>query len=131
MTMQERVTAAVVVVLMLVGGWFGWTLWSAGGLWTARVDLMIAAVFFIAVLSAVLAAAAALMGEQRVDERDRKITFQAQGLRGYLYLVLAYAALVGAIVQGAGLLANALFAAILAIELLSGLVMLALYRRAA
>ena len=130
MTKQERVTGAVVVVLALVGAWFAWTLWSGGSLDEPRLGAMIGAVVLLALLSSIAAGAAALAGSGRVDERDRKVAVRSQAVRGYFYLVVTYGALAYAVMQGSGVLANGLFLAILAVELVSGLVMLALYRRA-
>lgn len=131
MTMRERVTWAVVAVLALVGGWFVLGLRSADSLAGMRLGSMIGAVVMLAILTSIGAGVAALIGNRSVDERDHAIALKSQGVRGYFYLVLAYGVLFYAIAQGDGLLANGLFAAILGIELIAGLVMVFQYRRSA
>ena len=131
MTMQERVTWAVVLVLGLVGAWYGWAVWSRGGPAATTGATVLLAVLAITVLSAVCAGIAALAGSQRVDERDRQIAFKAQVFRGYGYLALAFGALGFAFGRGDTRLAVELFAVILAIEFVSGIFMAVLYRRSA
>ena len=131
MTKQERVTAVVTVILALVGGWFAMKLQAAASLERPLIQAMIGAVLLIAILAAVGSGLAVLFGGDRVDERDRLVAVRAQAIRGYLYLVLAYGVLAYAVFKGLGPLANGLFATVLTIEFVSGLVMLFLYRRAA
>jgi len=133
MTERERITGAVVLVLAAVGGWFAWQLSSSGGLTQPAGGSIFLAVFAITVLTAIGAALAALVGRgrTRVDERDHRIALRAQFVRGFLYLALAFALLGLAMMSGNALLANVIFLAILGIEIVSGLVMLALYRMSA
>lgn len=130
MSRQERMTAAVTLVLIVVGAWFVAELRSAPSLAQPLIGAMIGAVVLTALLAGVAAGAVALLGG-RTDERDRRIAVGAQAVRGYFYLILVYAGLGYAIFAGLGPLANGLFAAILTTEILSGLLMLVLYRRAA
>ena len=133
MTMRERMTGAVVLALFGVGAWFTWQLISAGGPVASPSGTILLAVGGIIVLTSLFAGlAAATAGPgQRVDERDEGIAVWSQAVRGYFYLVIAFAVLGFAMLTGQRTLANLTFIAILASEIVSGLVMLALYRRAA
>lgn len=129
MVVRERVTIAVVLVLIAVGAWFGQGIWQNGLESSGGREMVIAAVA-ITVLTSVFAGVAALAGggSQRVDERDRDVTFKSQVFRGFLYLSVCFGVLGIAAGQGDFRTANALFLAILGIEIVSGLVMLVLYR---
>ena len=129
MVIRERVTIAVLLVLIGVGGWFAQGIWQGGLESSGGQELLIASVA-IAVLTSIFAGAAALMGggSQRVDERDRDVMFKSQVFRGFLYLSVCFGLLGLAVGAGDYRTANALFLAVLAIEIVSGLVMLALYR---
>jgi hypothetical protein len=131
MTMRERVTWAVVLVLAVVGAWYGRELWLRGGVEAAPVALIGVAAAAITILTILLASLAALLGDRTVDERDRVTTYKAQMIRGFFYLALAWAVFGLLLGQGQHGFALGLFAAFIAIEFLSGLVMLALYRRSA
>lgn len=130
MVMRERVAAAVVLVLMGVGGWFAFRV-LGDGLSAGSGREMLVAAAAIVVLTAVAAGVAALTGRgagRQVDERDNRIALRSQVVRGFFYLVLAFGLLGLAVGDGDIARANAIFLAILGIEIVSGLVMLALYR---
>jgi len=129
MVIRERVTIAVILVLTGVGAWFAQGIWQ-GGLESSGGQKLLVASVAIAVLTSIFAGAAALMGggSQRVDERDRDVMFKSQVFRGFLYLSVCLGMLGLAAGAGDYRTANALFLAVLAIEIVSGLVMLALYR---
>lgn len=132
MVMRERVTLAVVVVLIAVGAWYAQTVFERG-LAESAGGAMLKAVFAIAVLTSIFAGIAAAIGGRKgseIDERDTRITLRSQVVRGFFYLCLGFGLLGLAVSDGNFALANGIFLAILAIEVTSGLVMLALYRMA-
>lgn len=130
MTMRERLTAAVLPVLIGAAAWFAWRLRAAGGLdASAGTDIAIAAVaigLLTALLGGVVAATAGK--RRRVDERDHRIALRAQVFRGSLYLSLSFGLLGLALASENYALMNGLFLAILGIEIVSGAAMLVLYR---
>ena len=130
MVMRERMTLAVVLVLIAVGGWFTAVVMERG-LGAPLGPEFLTAVIACAVLTAVAGGIAGAVGRDKgrqVDERDTRLTLKAQVLRGYLYLILGFGVLGIALAEGQHALANGMFLAIVGIEVLSGLVMLALYR---
>jgi hypothetical protein len=129
MVVREKVTLAVLIALMISAGWFGRIVWSRGLEADLGGDMLVVLLAFIAV-TAVCAALLALIGRKsrQVDERDGRVALRAQGLRGFLYLALSFGVLGLAIGQGQHALANGMLLAILLIEVVSGLVMFALYR---
>ena len=131
MTMRERMTGGVVLVLAVVGAWYLWEVRARGGLAGTPGTSLFVAALAITVLTTLVAALVTLTGSRTVDERDRQVTLRAQVVRGYLYLGLGFGVLGIAYARGDGALAAGMFLAILGIEIASGLVMLGLYRRAA
>ena len=133
MTMRERMTGAVLLALCGVAGWFCWQLFEGDGLTRTPPGDIFLAVGGIVVLTSLFAGlAAATAGEgRRVDERDHQVAGWAQAIRGYFYLIITFGVLAYALLADERLMANLLFLAILGSEIVSGLVMLALYRRAA
>lgn len=128
MVQRERVTVAVLAVLVAVGGWFA-SVVRQDGLGANHSAAIIGAVVAIAVLSAALAAlAAATGGSRRVDERDHRVAMMSQTIRGFFYLGLSFGVLGLLWSAGQYALVNGIFLAILAIEIVSGIIMLALYR---
>jgi hypothetical protein len=132
MTYNEQITVFVVLVLMAALAAFLGAVESAGGFSAPLTPKIGWTVLSITVLSAFDAAAIRLRQKRGAvaDERDGKVAFLAQTLRGYLYLGVLFLGFGYAIFAGHNLLANGLFVAILAIEIISGLALLVLYRRA-
>ncbi len=134
MTSRERVTAVVTMILMAVGAWFGLQLMEAGSMAAPANGAILTAVIAITMLTIVFAGIAAAIGGNKgaqIDERDRRLTLNSQVFRGFLYLALSFAVLGLAVGDGNYALVNGMFLAILGIETVSGLVMLALYRMSA
>ncbi|MEM1379875.1 MAG: hypothetical protein AAGH41_04535 [Pseudomonadota bacterium] len=130
MVQRERVTLAVMVVLIAVGAWFANTVFDRG-LAESTGGAMLKATIAIAILTTVLAGFAAALGAgkgKEIDERDSRIALRSQVVRGFFYLCLTFGVLGLAVSDGNFVLANGLFLAVLAIEITSGAVMLALYR---
>ena len=131
MTDREKTTIGVVLVLLAVGGWFVWHLVEAGGIGASQGGAMLVAVVAITVLTAIAAGAVALIsGEQKPDERDHQIALKSQMVRGYLYLALAFGLFGVTLGRVDPAVSNAMFLAILFVEIVSGLLMLILYRQA-
>jgi Kef-type K+ transport system membrane component KefB len=130
MVVREKVTLAVLMALVVCGVWFGRIVWSRGLETDLGGEMLMVLLAFIAV-TAISAALLALIGRKgrQVDERDGRVALRAQSLRGFLYLALAFGVLGLAIGQGQHAFANGMLLAILLIEVVSGLVMFALYRR--
>ena len=129
MVARERVTMAVVVVLAAVGGWFA-TVVAGEGLSADTGGTLLTAVIAITVLTSILAGIAAATSSHagRVDERDHRIAARSQMVRGFFYLALCFGVLGLLLGEGQWAFVNGIFLAILAIETISGLIMLALYR---
>jgi hypothetical protein len=129
MVVREKVTLAVLIALVLSGLWFGRMVWSRGLEADLAGEMLMVLLAFIAV-TAICAGLLALIGGRgrQVDERDGKVALRAQGLRGFLYLALSFGVLGLAVGTGQHALANGVLLAVLLIEAVSGLVMLALYR---
>lgn len=132
MVVREKVTMGVLAVLLGALGWFALTI-SRQGLGTDAVWQMgvitIGVVVFSAIVAAVLIAGSAR--HRQVDERDGKVAMRSQGIRGFLYLGLSFLVLGVSVGEGNYAIANAMFLAILGIEIVSGLIMLVLYRASA
>ncbi|MCQ8183864.1 hypothetical protein [Parvularcula maris] len=130
MVAREKVALAVLVALLVSGVWFA-RLVASRGLGADLAPQMLTMLLVFIVVTAVCAALIALLGPKarQVDERDGRVALTAQSLRGFLYLALSFAVLGIAIGRGEHALANAMLLAVLSIEVVSGLVMLALYRR--
>jgi len=129
MVMRERVTIVVVLVLLAVGGWFASSV-RRTGLEAETGSLLLHAAIAISVLTAIFAgiAAATTGNKGRVDERDHRIAARSQMIRGAFYLCLSFGVLGILIGNGHWSLVNAMFLSILAIEIISGVIMLTLYR---
>ena len=130
MVVRERVTVAVVLVLMIIGGWYV-TMVLSRGLGTNTLGEMALAAVGIMVLTSIFAGVAALSGGrkgQQIDERDHRVTFRSQMIRGFFYLALSFGLLGKAIADGNYTMANTIFLVIIGIEIISGMIMLMLYR---
>ncbi|GGY46935.1 hypothetical protein [Parvularcula lutaonensis] len=132
MVVREKVTLAVLAVLVATGAWFAQEV-RARGLAAETGWQMLAVTLAIIVASAVLAGGIVALGPKarQVDERDNRIALMSQSFRGFLYLGLSFGVLGLAVGNGNYALANGIFLAILGIEIVSGLVMLVLYRTSA
>ncbi|MEE4211675.1 MAG: hypothetical protein V2I43_20705, partial [Parvularcula sp.] len=64
----------------------------------------------------------------KADERDRRVASTSQAVRGTLYLSVVLMLCAWAAMSGQHTLANLLFVLVLGFEIVSGLVMLLLYR---
>lgn len=128
MVMRERTALGAVLVLGLVGGWFASVIWQEGLATDAGMRIFIAGIAIV-VLMVPVAIVMVLGGRGRkVDERDHRIALMSQTFRGYLYLILSFGLFGLAMASGDNALMNAIFLAVLGIEIISGLVMMALYR---
>ncbi|MEM9839925.1 MAG: hypothetical protein AAF830_12340 [Pseudomonadota bacterium] len=130
MVQRERVTLAVVAVLIAVGAWFAQKVLGQG-LAESTGGAMLTAVIAITVLTSIFAGIAAAVGAgkgKEIDERDTRLTLRSQVVRGFFYLCLAFGVLGLSVAAGDFAMANGIFLAILAIEIVSGVIMLALYR---
>lgn len=132
MTLREQITVFVVLVLIGALAVFLGFVDRAGGFSAGLSPEIGWTVITITVLSAFGAGAIRLRQRRGAlaDERDGRVGFLAQVMRGYLYLGALFLCLGYAIAVGDNILANALFVTILGIEIVSGLAMLVLYRRA-
>lgn len=133
MVMRERVTVAVVFVLIGFAIWFG-SVVASRGLGAETGGELIIAVVGITLLTSIGAALAAGLGgarAARVDERDRRVALQSQTIRGFFYLLITFGLAALAFRDGNFVLVNTLFLAILCVEIISGVIMLVLYRNTA
>ena len=129
MVMRERVTLAVLAVLGTAAVFYGRLILEQGlGAETGRQMAVTAIAIIVGTIVLATWAAATGAKTNRVDERDNRVALKSQVFRGFLYLSLSFGMLGIAVGEGNYSLANALFLAILAIEIVSGVVMLALYR---